>query len=116
MKTRYGNVDFNNHDERNEGLAIGLLLGAAIGVCATLVFTQKSGKALREKIKDGAEKQKDKLSKHWDKAKDKADELAGDAKDAAESAGEDAKDTVNDYADQAKDGAKSAMDNFQKKY
>ncbi|MCF0050427.1 YtxH domain-containing protein [Dyadobacter chenwenxiniae] len=120
MKTKYGNVDFNDDSAHNDGLITGLLLGAAIGACAAILFAPKSGKEFREKIKDVAGQQSDKLSKQWENVKSKAGDLASNAKESVESIGSDAESKFNEFADTAEDevkeGAENAADKFQRKY
>ncbi|GGC14030.1 MULTISPECIES: YtxH domain-containing protein [Dyadobacter] len=45
MKTNYENVDYDSdHHESSTGLVIGILIGAAVGAFAAILFAPKSGK------------------------------------------------------------------------
>ena len=120
MKTRYGNVDFSHESSHNDGLITDLLLGAAIGACAAILFAPKSGKDTRDKIKDFAGKKAGKLERQWENIKDKAGKAAGDAKNAFDSTVDETESKINDFADKAEneieDGAETAADRFQNKY
>ena len=120
MKAKYGNVDLNSQGSHNEGLITGLLLGAAIGACAAILLAPKSGKAMREKIKDLAGKKANHLDKQWENAKDKAGQAADDAKDALDSAADNTGSKIKDLANKAEneieDGVETVVDRFQKKY
>ncbi|MCF2443373.1 YtxH domain-containing protein [Dyadobacter sp. CY345] len=120
MKTKYGNVDFTNRSEHTDGLITGLLLGLAIGACGAILFAPKSGKAIREKIKDAVGKKASDLDNQWENAKDKAADAASNAKDAVESASTKAESKLNQFADKAEnevtDGVETVIDKFQKRY
>jgi len=120
MKSQFKEFNLNPRNEHTEGLITGLLLGAAIGACAAILFTPKSGKALRGKIKDFAGSQTDNFNKSWEQAKDTAGKAAGDARNAIESAAEDAESKIKDLAgksgDEIEDGVETVVDRFQKRY
>ena len=120
MKTKYGNVDFPSRNEHNEGLIIGLLIGAAIGAIGAILLAPTSGKDVRKKVKNLVGKQAENLDDQWENAKDKAGNVVDNAKDAVESAGSKAESKLNQFADKAEnevsDGAEKVIDKFQKRY
>lgn len=81
MKTKYENADYDtDQHEDNNGLLIGIMVGAALGALAAILFAPKSGKDTRDQIKDLAEKQKENLKQQWDITKEKAKDVVDTAK------------------------------------
>jgi gas vesicle protein len=109
------------HEEessRNVGLLIaGFALGALAGTVIGMLFAPKSGKELRDEIKDKSgeyyDKAKEKGKEYYDKAKDKASEVVVAGKDIADKT----KDKITDAADKVKraveTGVQSARDKFE---
>jgi gas vesicle protein len=117
------NFDYDQREDSNDGFALGLLVGAAIGVVGAMLFAPKSGVETRQQLKDLADQQKDKLKNQWEETKAKAADVAGAAKEKLNSIAGQTKDSVDGYADKAHDivddlagETKSATDKFQDRY
>jgi len=121
MSSKY---DFDEiQDTDNSGFALGLLVGAALGAAAAILFAPKSGEETRQQIKDLADQQKENLKNQWEQTKEKAAGVADAAKEKLNDVAGQTKDTVDTYADKAKgavdqvaDNTKSNVDKFQKPY
>jgi len=111
----------DKHEEessRNVGLLIaGFALGALAGTVIGLLFAPKSGKELRDEIKE-------KSGEYYDRAKEKGTEYVGKAKDKAaavvetgKEAADKAKEKLADAADKVKraveTGVQAARDKFE---
>jgi gas vesicle protein len=99
----------DKHEEessRNVGLLVaGFALGALAGTVLGLLFAPKSGKELREEIKE-------KSGEYYDKAKEKAGEAYVAGKDVADKA----KDKLTDAADKVKRAVETGVQSAREKF
>lgn len=113
---RFNNEDYEKEDSDGAGFVTGLLLGAAIGAVATLLYAPKSGDETRQHLKDLADQQKENLKFQWELAKEK---VVNTAKETVDSVVQKASNSVDEYADKAvdkviqvADDAKGTVDKF----
>ena len=78
----------NNH---GKGLFIGLLIGGALGAVAGLLFAPKSGRELRQDIKNKSDEYLDDAEKYINDARSKAKDLINEGKKRSEKLISDAK-------------------------
>ena len=75
-----------------KGLFIGILTGGALGAALALLYAPKSGKELRQDIRDKSDEYLDEAEKYIAEAKDKAIDLINEGKKRSEKLIKDAKD------------------------
>lgn len=78
-----------------KGLLIGFLTGAAVGSIIALLFAPKSGRELREDIKNKSQDFLEDADRYLANAKDKASQLINDGKKKSEKLVSDAKEKVD---------------------
>lgn len=87
--------------ERNSGIILGLLAGAAIGSLLGVLFAPDKGAETRKKVKEKAEDLKDEALEHYEvlaeKAKEGVDSLVSNVKQGYEKYKEKANKIVNDH-------------------
>lgn len=110
-------------EDSDGGFALGLLVGAAVGALAAILFAPKSGYETRKQLKDLADQQKDRLREQWEDTKINAAIAVDEAKSKLEHVAQQAKGAVDVYADKAKgsvdhlaDGTKATVDKLQNGY
>lgn len=118
-KMGYHHEDYETEHSGDAGFATGLLIGAALGAIAALLYAPKSGEETRQKIKDLADQQKDNLKNQWDRTRDTANEVVNTAKEKVDSFAQRASSSVDSYAEKAvdkviqvADETKSTVDKF----
>lgn len=84
-----------------KGLLIGFLTGAAVGSIVALLFAPKSGKELREDIKNKSQDFIEDADEYISKAKDKASQLINEGKKKSERLVADAKEKVDSLLGEA---------------
>jgi gas vesicle protein len=113
-------IHMDKHEEessRNVGLLIaGFALGALAGTVLGLLFAPKSGKELRDEIKEKSgeyyDKAKEKGKEYYDKAKEKAGEAVVAGKDATDKA----KEKIADAADKVKRAVETGVQSAREKF
>lgn len=113
------NEYYENEDSNHGGFITGLLVGAALGAVAALLFAPHSGEQTRQQLKDLADQQKDNLKNEWERTKEKVATAVDHVREKADLAAQHADNTVDTYAEKAMDkviqvadGAKSTVDKF----
>lgn len=105
---------YHEDDETNEsegaGFATGLLIGAAIGAIAAILYAPKSGQEIRQDLKDLADEKTGDLKTQWAKTKDKATGFVDNVKEKVDTVANRASDSVDAYADKAIDTVISVAD------
>jgi gas vesicle protein len=84
----------NEENNLGKGLLIGFLTGAAVGSIIALLFAPKSGKELREDIKNKSQDFIEDADKYISNAKDKASQLINEGKKKSEKLVADTKEKV----------------------
>jgi gas vesicle protein len=84
----------NEENGLGKGLLIGFLTGAAVGSIIALLFAPKSGKELREDIKNKSQDFIEDADKYLSNAKDKASQLINEGKKKSEKLVADTKEKV----------------------
>ncbi|MFA7229315.1 MAG: YtxH domain-containing protein [Melioribacteraceae bacterium] len=85
----------NQDNGMGKGLLIGFLTGAAVGSIIALLFAPKSGKELREDIKNKSQDFIEDADEYISKAKDKASQLINEGKKKSEKLVADTKEKVD---------------------
>jgi len=113
----FNHEDYETEHSEGAGFGTGLLIGAALGAIAAILFAPKSGEETRQQIKDLADQQKDNLKNQWDRTKETATDAVNSAREKVDSFAQRASSSVDDYADKAidkviqvADGTKSTVD------
>lgn len=109
---RSNHEDYEREDSDGAGFATGLIVGAAIGAVAAILFAPKSGEETRQHLKDLADQQKDNLKNQWDLAKEK---VVTTAKEGVNSLVQKASTSVDTYADKAVDKVIQVADDAKEK-
>lgn len=60
------------HDQTSSGMALGLLSGAIIGASLALLFTPKTGRAIRDDLSRGVGSLRDAIGEHFERLADQA--------------------------------------------
>jgi gas vesicle protein len=105
----------NEENGMGKGLLIGFLTGAAVGSILALLFAPKSGKELRQDIKNKSQDFMEDAETYLANAKDKASQLINEGKKKSEKIVADAKekvDTILGEAEKILSDAKSKAGNF----
>ncbi len=100
----------NQDNGMGKGLLIGFLTGAAVGSVIALLFAPKSGKELREDIKNKSQDFIEDADEYLSKAKDKASQLINEGKKKSEKLVADAKEKVDTLLDEAEKILSDAKD------
>jgi len=93
-----------------KGLLIGFLTGAAVGSIVALLFAPKSGKELRQDIKNKSQELVDDAEQYLANAKDKASQLINEGKKKSEKLVADAKEKVDTLLGEAEKILSEAKD------
>jgi gas vesicle protein len=91
----------NEENGLGKGLVIGFLTGAAVGSIIALLFAPKSGKELREDIKNKSQDFIEDADKYISNAKDKASQLINEGKKKSEKLVADTKEKVESLLTEA---------------
>jgi len=91
----------NQENGMGKGLLIGFLTGAAVGSIVALLFAPKSGKELREDIKNKSQDFIEDADEYVSKAKDKASQLINEGKKKSERLVADTKEKVDTLLNEA---------------
>ena len=105
----------NEESGIGKGLLIGFLTGAAVGSIIALLFAPKSGKELREEIKNKSQDFMDDADSYLSNAKEKATQLINEGKKKSEKLVADTKekvDTLLGEAEKILSDAKDKAGNF----
>ena len=100
----------NEENNLGKGLLIGFLTGAAVGSIIALLFAPKSGKELREDIKNKSQDFIEDADKYISNAKDKASQLINDGKKKSEKLVADTKEKVETLLNEAEKILSEAKD------
>ncbi|MCW8822579.1 MAG: YtxH domain-containing protein, partial [Ignavibacteriaceae bacterium] len=110
----------------NKGFLVGFFAGGAFGAALALLFAPKSGKELRQDIRDRSEEYLEEADKYISEAKDKAvdlinegkkrsDKLIKDAKDKSDQLMKDAEKVYKDAKGKVSDSYKTGKESFDQK-
>jgi len=100
----------NEENNLGKGLLIGFLTGAAVGSIIALLFAPKSGKELREDIKNKSQDFIEDADKYISNAKDKASQLINEGKKKSEKLVADTKEKVETLLNEAEKILSEAKD------
>ncbi|MEW6701129.1 MAG: YtxH domain-containing protein [Bacteroidota bacterium] len=100
----------NGENGMGKGLLIGFLTGAAVGSILALLFAPKSGKELREDIKNKSQDFIEDADGYISKAKDKASQLINEGKKKSEKLVADTKEKVDTLLGEAEKILSEAKD------
>lgn len=100
----------NEESGMGKGLLIGFLTGAAVGSIIALLYAPKSGKELREDIKNKSQDLIEDADEYISKAKDKASQLINEGKKKSEKLVAETKEKVDNLLDEAEKILSDAKD------